>query len=108
MSATYPLDMVRGRITVQEAGNAQYRGLMHATGIIIRCRPRAGRCGGQCAVRGWGCDPCAVCAVRAAVLRLRACVQTVGVQEVCSPLLCVLVWGPVFQLLVVVMCGGAG
>lgn len=37
MSATYPLDMVRGRITVQEAGNPQYRGLWHATGCIIRC-----------------------------------------------------------------------
>lgn len=36
MSATYPLDMVRGRITVQEAGNPQYRGLWHATGCIIR------------------------------------------------------------------------
>lgn len=36
MSATYPMDMVRGRITIQEAGNAQYRGLMHATGCIIR------------------------------------------------------------------------
>jgi solute carrier family 25 phosphate transporter 23/24/25/41 len=36
MSATYPLDMVRGRITVQEAGTAQYRGLLHATGCIVR------------------------------------------------------------------------
>lgn len=36
MSATYPMDMVRGRITIQEAGNAQYRGLLHATGCIIR------------------------------------------------------------------------
>ncbi|PSC67425.1 mitochondrial adenine nucleotide transporter ADNT1-like isoform A [Micractinium conductrix] len=36
MSATYPMDMVRGRITIQEASNAQYRGLLHATGCIIR------------------------------------------------------------------------
>ncbi len=36
MSATYPMDMVRGRITIQEAGNAQYRGLLHATGCIVR------------------------------------------------------------------------
>lgn len=37
MSATYPMDMVRGRITIQDATNQQYRGLMHATGCIIRC-----------------------------------------------------------------------
>lgn len=36
MSATYPLDMVRGRLTVQEGKNQQYRGLWHATRIIIR------------------------------------------------------------------------
>ena len=47
MSATYPLDMVRGRITVQEAGaGQQYRGLMHATGCIIRCGA-GGRAGGR-------------------------------------------------------------
>ena len=43
MSATYPMDMVRGRITIQEAGNQQYRGLLHATGCIIRCGRAAGR-----------------------------------------------------------------
>jgi hypothetical protein len=42
MSATYPLDMVRGRITVQEAGNMQYKGLWHATGCIIRCGAKPG------------------------------------------------------------------
>lgn len=36
MSSTYPLDMVRGRLTVQEGRKAQYRGLIHATGCIIR------------------------------------------------------------------------
>lgn len=44
MSATYPMDMVRGRITIQEAGNAQYRGLLHATGCIIRCARRPAVC----------------------------------------------------------------
>ena len=57
MSATYPMDMVRGRITIQEASNQQYRGLLHATGVIIRCvRGRAGWLwsGGWV---GWaGCD----------------------------------------------------
>jgi hypothetical protein len=36
MSATYPLDMVRGRLTVQEAGQEQYRGIHHAATTIIR------------------------------------------------------------------------
>ena len=36
MSATYPMDMVRGRITIQESGRPQYRGLLHATGCIVR------------------------------------------------------------------------
>jgi solute carrier family 25 (mitochondrial phosphate transporter), member 23/24/25/41 len=35
MSATYPMDMVRGRITVQEGTNKQYRGLLHATRCIV-------------------------------------------------------------------------
>eukprot|EP00891_Asterochloris_glomerata_P009607 jgi/Astpho2/9607/Aster-03879 len=34
MSATYPLDMVRGRLTVQEG--KQYRGILHATRLIIK------------------------------------------------------------------------
>mmetsp|Transcript_10168 Transcript_10168/g.30546 ORF Transcript_10168/g.30546 Transcript_10168/m.30546 type:complete len:338 (-) Transcript_10168:678-1691(-) len=37
MSATYPLDMVRGRLTIQEGkGQGQYRGITHATVTIIR------------------------------------------------------------------------
>lgn len=36
MSATYPLDMVRGRLTVQEGTNQQYRGIWHATRVIIK------------------------------------------------------------------------
>ena len=37
MSATYPLDMVRGRLTVQEgATKQQYSGMWHATRTIIR------------------------------------------------------------------------
>jgi solute carrier family 25 phosphate transporter 23/24/25/41 len=36
MSATYPLDMVRGRLTVQDASQQQYRGMLHATRVIIR------------------------------------------------------------------------
>lgn len=36
MSATYPLDMVRGRITIQESGGQQqYRGMLHATRVIV-------------------------------------------------------------------------
>lgn len=34
MSATYPLDMVRGRLTVQ--GGTEYRGIIHAAQCIIR------------------------------------------------------------------------
>ena len=36
MSATYPLDMVRGRLTVQDGLNRQYNGIWHATRIIVR------------------------------------------------------------------------
>lgn len=36
MSATYPLDMVRGRLTVQEGRNVQYRGILHATSTILK------------------------------------------------------------------------
>jgi solute carrier family 25 phosphate transporter 23/24/25/41 len=35
MSATYPMDMVRGRITIQEGTNQQYRGMLHATRSIV-------------------------------------------------------------------------
>jgi solute carrier family 25 phosphate transporter 23/24/25/41 len=36
MSATYPLDMVRGRLTVQEGRNVQYNGIVHASRTILR------------------------------------------------------------------------
>lgn len=37
MSATYPMDMVRGRITVQNADSPhQYRGMLHAMSTVIR------------------------------------------------------------------------
>jgi solute carrier family 25 phosphate transporter 23/24/25/41 len=36
MSATYPLDMVRGRLTVQEGRNVQYNGIIHAARTILR------------------------------------------------------------------------
>lgn len=36
MSATYPLDMVRGRLTVQEGRNVQYNGIVHAARTILR------------------------------------------------------------------------
>lgn len=36
MSATYPLDMVRGRLTVQEGRNVQYSGIWHATRTIMK------------------------------------------------------------------------
>ncbi|MCL7045762.1 hypothetical protein MKW94_027563 [Papaver nudicaule] len=37
MSATYPMDMVRGRITVQtEASPYQYRGMVHALSTVLR------------------------------------------------------------------------
>lgn len=36
MSATYPLDMVRGRLTVQEALNKQYTGIFHCASVIAR------------------------------------------------------------------------
>ena len=34
MSATYPLDMVRGRLTVQEGKKGQYQGIIHAARVI--------------------------------------------------------------------------
>ncbi|KAL8111241.1 mitochondrial adenine nucleotide transporter ADNT1-like [Apium graveolens] len=48
MSATYPLDMVRGRLTVQtEASPYQYRGMFHALSTVLRQEgPRA-------LYRGW-------------------------------------------------------
>ncbi|XLT91039.1 hypothetical protein S245_012999 [Arachis hypogaea] len=37
MSATYPMDMVRGRITVQtEKSPYQYRGMFHALTTVLR------------------------------------------------------------------------
>lgn len=36
MSATYPLDMVRGRLTVQEGKKGQYRGILHAAQVITK------------------------------------------------------------------------
>lgn len=38
MSATYPLDMVRGRLTVQagKAGSREYNGILHATRMIVK------------------------------------------------------------------------
>jgi len=36
MSATYPLDMVRGRLTVQEGKGGQYRGIWHAASVIMK------------------------------------------------------------------------
>ena len=37
MSATYPLDMVRGRLTVQcLEGTHRYRGIVHAATVIVR------------------------------------------------------------------------
>jgi solute carrier family 25 phosphate transporter 23/24/25/41 len=36
MSATYPMDMIRGRITIQEGSNAPYRGMVHAGVHIVR------------------------------------------------------------------------
>lgn len=35
MSSTYPLDMVRGRLTVQ-SDNGRYRGIAHAAVTIVR------------------------------------------------------------------------
>ena len=36
MSATYPLDMVRGRLTVQEGLKKQYNGIVHCATVIAR------------------------------------------------------------------------
>lgn len=48
MSATYPLDMVRGRLTVQEGAAAQqYRGMSHAATSIIRQE------GARALYKGW-------------------------------------------------------
>ncbi|PSS04238.1 Mitochondrial adenine nucleotide transporter like [Actinidia chinensis var. chinensis] len=48
MSATYPMDMVRGRLTVQtEASPRQYRGIFHALSTVFREE-------GPCALyKGW-------------------------------------------------------
>lgn len=35
MSSTYHLDMVRGRLTVQEGRSHQYKGIMHAYREIV-------------------------------------------------------------------------
>ncbi|GFH30111.1 uncharacterized protein HaLaN_28898, partial [Haematococcus lacustris] len=36
MSATYPLDMVRGRLTIQHGASAQYKGIWHAANMIVK------------------------------------------------------------------------
>ena len=36
MSATYPLDMVRGRLTVQLERTGQYTGILNAAQSIVR------------------------------------------------------------------------
>ena len=36
MSATYPLDMIRGRLTVQEAQLRHYSGILHCGAVIAR------------------------------------------------------------------------
>lgn len=36
MSATYPLDMVRGRLTVQDGKTRHYRGILHCATVIAR------------------------------------------------------------------------
>ena len=36
MSATYPLDMIRGRLTVQKGGGENYRGIYHAATVIAQ------------------------------------------------------------------------
>jgi hypothetical protein len=53
MSATYPLDMVRGRLTVQEGTGAQYRGIWHATQSIVK--EVSGGGGGRQGGRKHGC-----------------------------------------------------
>lgn len=47
MSATYPLDMVRGRLTVQEGAASQYNGIVHAARSII------GKEGPLALYKGW-------------------------------------------------------
>jgi Mitochondrial carrier protein len=49
MSATYPLDMVRGRLTVQT--DKQYRGILHATRLIIKQVSRASALQRACSKR---------------------------------------------------------
>ncbi len=58
MSATYPLDMVRGRLTVQEGRNVQYTGIVHAARSILR---EVGGVGGSVEERGWGKQGCDYC-----------------------------------------------
>lgn len=55
MSATYPLDMVRGRLTVQN--NKEYTGIMHATRQIIKqvCTNFTVSCSCRAAVGAAGC-----------------------------------------------------
>ena len=36
LAATYPLDMVRGRLTVQEGAGVEYKGIWHASLEIYR------------------------------------------------------------------------
>ncbi|MFS7941973.1 putative mitochondrial carrier domain superfamily [Helianthus anomalus] len=37
MSATYPMDLVRGRLTVQtDKSSSQYRGIAHALRTVLR------------------------------------------------------------------------
>lgn len=50
MSSTYWLDMIRGRLTVQEGTNQQYRGILHAARVILK-EVRRGRGAGRGARR---------------------------------------------------------
>jgi hypothetical protein len=56
MSATYPLDMVRGRLTVQEGRNVQYTGIIHAAKTILKqvssSSSRVHRAAGRARARG--------------------------------------------------------
>lgn len=54
MSATYPLDMVRGRLTVQDGHNQQYRGIWHATRTILaQVRKPTDAAGAPASLRCW-------------------------------------------------------
>ena len=56
MSATYPLDMVRGRLTIQEGRNVQYNGIIHAARCILKQVSGRGYAPGS---RGYtGCSSC--------------------------------------------------